>query len=291
MTPKGIDSITYTLVCHCVIMSVRSRAWVFTLNNPVEGEEKGIGKFQYLVYGKEIGESGTPHLQGYVYFESARTLKSLKKKLPRAHWEKRNGSHEQARDYCVKDGDFVEIGDPPLSQKQKGEAGKRVYEEAFELAKEGRIDEIAEPLRTRFYCTYKRIRKDYQIAPESIDTLDFWWFWGETGAGKSRKAREENPGAYLKNANKWWDGYVDQSCVIIDEWSPAHSVLASHLKQWADHHAFAAETKGGAICIRPKKIIVTSNYSIEQCFEMANDSEPLKRRFKEIYFGREFGQK
>lgn len=267
----------------------RSRAWVFTLNNYDEEDMTNVKNcgYQYVVVGKEVGEAGTPHLQGYVYFKTLKSLKGLKKKVPKAHWEPRRGSHEQAREYCMKDGDYLEEGVPPMSQQKKGECGKRVYEEAFELAKQGKIDEIPEPLRTRFYQTYKRIRKDYQVVPESMPELINEWYWGETGAGKTRKAREENPGAYLKNANKWWDGYVDQEVVIIDEWSPDHACLASHLKQWADHHAFAAESKGGMLCIRPKKIIITSNFSPEECFPNVQDLEPIRRRFKVTEFIRE----
>lgn len=265
---------------------VRSRNWVFTLNNYKESDIASIDQCEvkYALYGKEVGKSGTPHLQGYMCFKTVKSLKSVRNIMPKAHWEIRKGSHQQARDYCKKDGDYHERGIEPMTQKEKGDAGKRVYEEAFELAKQGRIEEIAEPLRTRFYTTYKRIRKDYQIAPESMSELTNEWYWGDSGTGKSRKAREENPGAYLKNANKWWDGYVDQEVVIIDEWSPQHECLASHLKQWADHHAFAAESKGGALCIRPKKIIVTSNYSIDQCFPNPADSEPMRRRFKVTHF-------
>lgn len=88
---------------------------MFTLNNYTEEEEASVALLgaQYTVYGKEVGESGTPHLQGYVYFKSQRTLESLKKRIPRAHWEIRKGSHEQAREYCVKDGQVTEFGHPP----------------------------------------------------------------------------------------------------------------------------------------------------------------------------------
>ena len=45
---------------------------------------------------------------------------------------------------------------------------------------------------------------------------------------------------------------------------------------------FTAETKGGTIpSCRPEYIIVTSNYSIAECFPEENDYLPLKRRIYE----------
>lgn len=263
----------------------RARAFVFTINNYTEQDEQEVQRLQakYTVYGRETGEQGTPHLQGCVQFANQRTFKAVSRLLPRAHIEVCKDLAGAVR-YCKKDGDVWEQGTAPLSQKEKGEAGKRVYEEAFELAKQGRLEEIAEPLRTRFYNTYKRIRADYQQVPETLQQLSHEWYWGDSGTGKTRKAREENPNAYLKNPNKWWCGYVDQEVVVIDEWSPSHECLASHLKQWADHHPFCAETKGASMCIRPKKIIVTSNYSPEQCFSKEEDLKPIRRRFKVTHF-------
>ena len=264
----------------------RSRNWVFTLNNYNDDEEAHIqsAECKYLVYGREVGESGTPHLQGYVAFVNAVKLGTLKQKIsPRAHFEVAR-SFQEAIDYCKKDGNIFEKGTPPASQKRKGELCQELYEGAFQLAKEGRFEEIPEPLRTRHWGTYLRIAGRYQSAPSSQEELDFHWFFGASGTGKSRTAREENPGAFLKLPNKWWDGYVDQECVIIDEWSPSHSVLADHLKRWADHHAFSAEIKGGTITIRPKRIIITSNYSMEECFSESAALAPLLRRFTKREF-------
>ena len=85
----------------------------------------------------------------------------------------------------------------------------------------------------------------------------------------------------------WWDGYANEEVVVIEEWCPKNEMTASGLKIWADRYPFSCEVKGGTIRrIRPKKIIVTSNYSMEQCFERVEDLEPLKRRFKEVYFPR-----
>lgn len=266
---------------------MKIRNWVFTLNNYTDDDCVNIqaAKTKYLVYGKEVGESGTPHLQGLVTFHSQKTMSAVKKclKCRGLHLEPMKGSFKEASDYCKKDGDVFESGEMPMDPKVKGETEKKRYQRAWELAKQGDIEEIDADIRVRLYGTIKRIHSDYQPQPKSIDKLDFWWFYGESETGKSRTAREENPVHYLKRINKWWDGYVDQPCVIIEEWSPdVVGALQQMLKEWCDHHPFAAEIKGGTTCLRPPKIIVTSNYTLEECF--GHDQRglylPLKRRFQ-----------
>lgn len=267
---------------------MRSRDWCFTLNNYTEGEVSDIdaAEVTYLVYGKETGENGTPHLQGYVRFRNQRKLTGIKK-IPgfeRMHLEVRRGPIEKAIAYCKKDGNYHEIGEPPMSQDMKGRSEKERWEQALSHAKKGHFDQIPADIYIRHFGNLERIATKFQAVPESIERLDCWWLYGPTGTGKSRTARESNPGYYLKMPNRWWDGYVDQPCVIIEEWSPCHEKLACHLKQWCDHHAFSAEVKGSTKCIRPRRIVVTSNYSIDECFPNPADSEPMKRRFREIFF-------
>lgn len=118
-----------------------------------------------------------------------------------------------------------------------------------------------------------------------LDTLNNAWYYGASGTGKSRTARQLHPNAYLKAANKWWDGYQGEDTVIIDDLDSSHACLAHHLKIWGDHYPFLAETKGGAIKIRPTSIIITSNLSIEQMwpYDLAS-SEPIFRRFPQRIF-------
>ena len=263
----------------------RSLNYVFTLNNYDESDYDALnGSYRYHICGKEVGESGTPHLQGYVVFKTKKSLPQLKKLLPRAHWEIRKGSHEEARDYCKKEGDFIEDGDEPMSKKAQGSAGgaaeKRRWADAREAAKKGKFEEIPDDIYCKYTGNFHFIARQHMQAPPSLDAMDNHWYVGPPGAGKSRTARDENPGYYDKPCNKWWDGYTDQETVIIDDFDKNHSVLGHHLKRWADHYPFTAEIKGSAINIRPKKIIVTSNYLPEDIFDDQTLVDAIRRRFK-----------
>lgn len=94
---------------------MRSRGWCFTRNNYTD-EDLGyciVCPYRYIVVGFEEGEKGTPHLQGYVYFDNARWFDSVKKMFPKFHIEAQKGSFEEAVEYCKKDGYFWENGDAP----------------------------------------------------------------------------------------------------------------------------------------------------------------------------------
>jgi len=78
--------------------------WCFTINNPRRRDYKRVQSWQYnyLVYQLELGEQGTPHIQGFVQFTTKQRLKALKKVHRTAHWEPRRGSAYQAAHYCKK---------------------------------------------------------------------------------------------------------------------------------------------------------------------------------------------
>lgn len=110
-----------------MVSSLRARNWCFTLNNYSEDEVDAIKafKFQYLIFGYEVGDEGTPHLQGYFRCENAIRLETLKNLNSRAHFEVAKGSAEQNIKYCTKQyneklllnepwAEFVEIGERPF---------------------------------------------------------------------------------------------------------------------------------------------------------------------------------
>lgn len=93
----------------------RSRGWCFTVNNWTDDDVAMVMSIEsrYKVVGYEVGDSGTPHLQGYLYFDSAKTEKSVRKMIPRAHIELQRGTNAQAIKYCKEDGDYWEEGEEP----------------------------------------------------------------------------------------------------------------------------------------------------------------------------------
>lgn len=176
-------------------------------------------------------------------------------------------------------------GDRPKDRKGVGKENKQVFKDAYEAAKEGRFDDIPEYLRIRYYNTFKTIHRDNQKVLPSLETLSNVWIWSkESGTGKSRTARESFPDSYIKAAdNQWWDGYSNQEVVIIEDWSIYDKCRSDMLKRAVDHYPFPAQIKGSSLMIRPKHIIVTSNYHPEEIWnEDRVTYECIMRRFKVI---------
>lgn len=119
---------------------VRSNRVCFTLNNYDLNDIERLLRLeddpniQYAVVGQEIGESGTPHLQGFIHIKEdpkncgIRYWKNYFNFSQPAHFENARGTDEQSKTYCTKDGPFFEIGTP-------GKVGVSRFEEIFECAK------------------------------------------------------------------------------------------------------------------------------------------------------------
>lgn len=90
--------------------------FTFTINNYQEQDINNINNFynafcNYTIYGFEIGEQGTKHLQGYAQMKKQKRFLSIVKFFNnRAHIEKANGSPEQNKAYCSKEGNYKEFG-------------------------------------------------------------------------------------------------------------------------------------------------------------------------------------
>lgn len=273
----------------------RFRAWCFTSNNYTDEDELLIYSLvehcSYVIVGRETAPTtGTPHYQGFIYFDNPRTFSGVLKLLPDGtHLEPkyRESTFKQASDYCRKGGDFFENGTLPMDQQGKGDAGKLSSEQRWELAKLGDF----ESLPPEHYPLYRAIYSEFRVVSDRNELTNYW-ICGPSGCGKSRYVRDTyGPGTelggdlgfYTKMMNKWWDGYRDEDVVLMDDFDPDHGkYLGYFLKIWSDHYAFNAEIKRGFVRLRPLIFVITSQYPIHRCFHEPETIEAITRRFQVI---------
>jgi len=183
-------------------------------------------------------------------------------------------------EYCSKDGDFIEIGNRPASPSDNGRKERDRWIAAWDHAKSGAIDQIDADIRLRCYHTIKRVGQDYMPRVAPLETVCGVWVFGQSGCGKTRSVISKYPDAYLKPRNIWWDGYQEEEIVLLDDVDKYDVKLGGLLKHWADFAPFIAECKGGSRRIRPKRLIVTSQYCIGDIWTDQETREALGRRFQ-----------
>ena len=267
------------------------RGFAWTLNNwtPEELEHLKQVKCQYITFGLESAPTtGTPHLQGFVYFKSATTFNAVKHKLgPRvANIKSIKYSAITNANYCQKDPSFFEKGEIPKQGKRNDISEFVADIKEFNPSDAQLITEFPMAF-ARFPNLMNQAREIFHPAPDRSELLNEF-HWGTTGLGKSRAIRLRFKGnLYVKNyQTKWWDGYDKQEAVLFEEVGPPLAKMIYELNTWCDHYAFQVEIKGTMRTIRPKYIIFTSNYSFDEIFQFCNKEkvlDPLKRRIKIVH--------
>lgn len=159
----------------------RAKHWCFTLNNYNAEDIQRIavleGEVLYLVYGKEVGESGTPHLQGFVSFHDRLRRSAVVEKLGQAHYTVARKIPESIA-YCKKDGDFVEFGIPP-----QGPGRRNDLEDFKNAVKEGQLDlNILREQYSQTVANYPKFVTDYiiQYTPKPVIELHPLRQWQQT---------------------------------------------------------------------------------------------------------------
>lgn len=277
--------------------TVQGRYWCWTINNPTETEEQHLAtvhllnqQVQYIVYQREIGQSGTSHLQGYVEFTTRVTKRQAKNIIStRCHIERREGTAVQARDYCIKEdgrqegpweyGEFSGTGQPTVRGERTDLSTIR------ERIKNGASEQ---QIADEFFASWCR----YNIAFRRYRLLCFdhrnWKsrtiiLVGPPGTGKSRWCLDNYPKAYWKQRSNWWDGYESHETVIMDDfygWIPYDTLL-----RICDRYPLMVETKGAQTTFLAKTVILTSNNTPAQWYKNINLSAFIRRVDLWIYLG------
>ena len=296
------------------------KAAVFTWNNYPEDWWTQLLKIphRYLIGAEEIAPTtGTPHIQGYIQFEKLTKWGPLAKKF-HLSFKTAYGNPKQNYEYCRKIRQVdIESGKLPNGVwkesgklcENDGSKIKKLYEQLADdiinenLNKKDLLLKYPKYIIQNGYKKYEEIRLGIKgIKVTTLPSPCGLWIYGESGKGKSTYARLlvgvplENVGLnktcllaekerqyyYPKQWNKWWDGYEFQDNVIADDMGLDHCKYRDHLKHWADEIQFNCEIKGAMAFIRPKKFIITSQYSPSQMWSDKETLDAIYRRFKII---------
>jgi hypothetical protein len=129
------------------------------------------------------------------------------------------------------------------------------------------------------------------VGPQSPDWRDVQTivFWGDTGTGKTRRARDDAKNRHLDLykkmcGTKWFDGYRGEKALLLDEFmgdrgqSDAEGI--QQMLQWLDGHPLRVESKGATVPAMWTKVYITSNLPPKAWFPRADPKhvEALMRR-------------
>lgn len=191
--------------------------------------------------------------------------------------------------YCGKENEIeASYGKKPKDPQEKGKAGREHWERIIDLSRRGEIETIREEAPATYFHHIRTIeyhRTRAGTKPPALERLCNEWVWGKSGTGKTIQFKlVYGESMYKKDQNKWWCAYNEEQDVVIIEdldKDKAREYMGAWLKIWADYDPFLAESKGGNTrYIRPRKIIVTSNWKPSEIWADPQMLEPIERRFK-----------
>lgn len=277
----------------------RTRAWVFTINNPDLSTEASLerayadGGIMYLVWGRETAPTtGTPHLQGYVYFANPVSLGGCKLKLVgasgHAHLEQARGTPAEASAYCKKDGDHQELGKLPRQGRRTDLA------RMFKAMKSGsRVIDLLESgdlSGPQALATAERLSA--YIPPRERPDVKAIWLWGDTGLGKTRFYHDmvahhgiDPADAALCSLISRQIDYKGQRCVLFDEADGMDRWWLSFFLRFLDRYPLSIRVLYGHQAVCAVRCVITSHQDPERLLEAMECSSrwpELSRRLLDV---------
>lgn len=261
----------------------RLRNFVFTINNWEPGCLQTLSEFKhvrYLVAGEEVGECGTPHLQGYCELMSSTAFMTVKEMIPRAWLCYRKGSAKQANAYCIKD-DKIHIQMGEMSQP--GE--RNDIKEFTDALKRGMsMEEAAREMPLpyiKFHRGFEKLARMY--IPDRSEVPEVIVYWGDAGCGKSALSREGmvDPYVWSSAQKEWFDCYFGQRDVILEEFRG--EIPFPTMLQLLDRYNTRVPVKGDFTKFSSGRIHITSDTHPKYWYPLGQKQwEQLCGRFTKI---------
>lgn len=266
----------------------RFRNYCFTINNYTKEDNLCLEKLKckYIIYGNEVGESGTPHLQGFIIWNDAKSFKATLALFPKsAHLEVCKGTPYDNFVYCSKGDDFVERGTRPNKQGARKDMLDIKKMVAQNVSMRAMLDKDI-ICNYQHLCYAEKLSKYYEkVRTEPPEVI---WYYGPTGSGKTRKAFEnalrdfgQDQIYFAMDTGQWFDGYDQHRCVIIDDMRKDFMKFHLLLKL-LDRYPYRVQTKGSTRQFVAERVVITAPYHPSHMYDTREDIEQLLRRITHI---------
>lgn len=302
-------------------MDITSKNWVFTVFDTKGcfiGNMEKLSKyktFQFCCAGEEVcPDTGNIHYQSFLQMKKCISRKDLQRYTGYQNWcEPMKGKASEASEYCEKgrqsheewekEGHFGpnygvgakvhNWGEIFIKEEKQGKRNDLLDirnrtlagEEITDLLEDGLINNQQQLRFAENLQKYRKVKRR--------ETPEVYSLFGSSGTGKSFFCEKIAPDAFWCNdpALKWWDGYMGQEEVVIDEFRGGCPL--SWLLRILDSKPLRVETKGGTVDFVPKRIFITSHRNLEEVYHNCGENlDQLNGRITHhIFSDLEFGKK
>lgn len=213
------------------------------------------------------------HVQGYIRFDVPIAFSTVIGLFPPrcCQLSVANGNEEQNIAYCSKEESAVSAF---FEQGERAKQGKRndvvVVKEMIASGKGmrsviGAVNSYQAMKCAELCLKYLEPGRDFQ--PEVR------WYYGSTGSGKSRKAKEEFPDAWMSAKDlSWFEGYDAHEVVIFDDFRKDYCTFHVLLRL-LDRYPYRIENKGGSRQLLARVMIITCPWHPEVLYSSRADED------------------
>lgn len=224
------------------------------------------------------------HWQFFVHFKEKRRFKFVQSLFPKCHIEACKGSLEDNIKYCSKEttsvvDTFFEFGEKPKNGRPKLESSEII--KRLKVQSPTKVLD-ADPSLWRSVKQLQLIASMFKACRNYMPYV--YYFYGKPGSGKTRTASLISSflgETYYKPAGKWWDGYNQQPCCIIDD-VHTNEISTSEFKRVADRYPYKVEYKGGFMEFNSPVIFLTSNFPYQCIWPNQPDYTWFSRRVVKV---------
>lgn len=268
-----------------------------------------LGRFErkidsYIIC-RELHKDSKPHLHAYIKLDLKLDIRDVTRFDFKGHHPNIQGvrSVNNVIAYIAKDKDYISDGVDVQTAliKKLGlntMAAMHVFEDKGNLATFARQHLQLAPRYLSLKSNFEALQQDL-LAEEKKDSVSKQgtrgvWIYGPPEIRKTaycRKwCRDKGLSYYEKDNSKWWDGYVDQEVVIINDFGGKEGKytgdIGNFVKQMTeDELPFTFQKKNGTIKPLFNLVLVNSNYSPRDVFSGEGETfiTALLRRFTVHY--------